>query len=57
MTGAPPPEMVQRIISEQIRRRARLFLECAIENALAVHDGDASTVDRMIRDMLDHLKQ
>lgn len=54
---SPRPELVAKLIEDQIKRRARLFLECAIENALAAHGGDAATVDSIVRAMLDHLKQ
>lgn len=51
------PEAVRAVVAEHIKRRARLFLECAIENALAAYDGDGETVAMIVAEMIEHMRQ
>lgn len=51
------PDAVRRATDAQVKRRARLFLECAIENALAAHDGDGEAVAEIVAEMIDHMRQ
>ena len=41
---------------KQIRARARWFLELALENALAAHDGNGKAVEAIALDMIDQMK-
>lgn len=47
---------VEAAKQKQIKARARLFLECALENMLAAHDGAGRVVERIALDMLDQMK-
>lgn len=51
------PEAVRKATDAQVKRRARLFLECAIENALAAHDGDGEAVATIVAEMIDHMRR
>lgn len=41
---------------KQIRARSRWFIELAIDNALAAHDGDGKAVEAILHTMIDQMK-
>lgn len=51
------PRAVERVTAEQIRARARWFLELALDNALAAHDGDGEAVAAIVAAMIDQMSQ
>lgn len=51
------PRTVERVKAEEIRARARWFLELAIDNVLAAYDGDGETVAAIVAGMIDHMRQ
>lgn len=51
------PCAVERVKAEEIRARARWFLELAIDNVLAAYDGDGETVAAIVAGMIDHMRQ
>lgn len=51
------PRAVERATAEQIKARARWFLELALDNAPAAHDGDGEAVAAIVADMIDHMRQ
>ena len=52
----PTKEQVKRLTDKQIKARARWFLECALENALAAHGGSGRVVEDIVLEMLDQMK-
>lgn len=51
------PRTVERVKAEEIRARARWFLELAIDNVLAAYDGDGEAVAAIVAGMIDHMRQ
>lgn len=57
MIDLSDPRAVERVKTEEIKARARWFLELAIENALAAYDGDGEAVATIVAEMIDHMRQ
>ena len=47
---------VEAAKQKQIKARARMFLECAIENALAAYGGRGRDVENIVLEMLEQMK-
>lgn len=57
MIDLSDPSAVEAATQAMIRARARWFLELALDNLLAAHDGDGEAVAAIAAAMIDHMRQ